>query len=68
MFRRLKDLSADTILYGLSSASAQLIGFLLLPLYTKYLTPEDYGILAMLTIVTALFVPLFGVGLKPSYL
>lgn len=66
MLNRLKNLSADTVLYGLASASGQVIGFLLLPLYTKYLTVEDYGVLAMLTIVTAVFTPLFGIGVKPA--
>jgi O-antigen/teichoic acid export membrane protein len=32
----------------------KLIGFLLIPLYTRYLVPADYGILALLSIVSSL--------------
>ena len=64
MLRRIKDLSVDAIVYGASSASGQVIGFLLLPLYTSYLTPEDYGVLAMLAILTAVYTPLSVLGLR----
>lgn len=63
MLKRIKDVSFDAVIYGAASLMSQLVGFLLLPLYTAYLTPYDYGILAMLAILTGLFVPLFGLGL-----
>lgn len=66
MLRRIRELSSDALIYGASSMLAQMAGFLLLPLYTAYLTPYDYGVLAMLAIVTALFLPIFGAGLPPG--
>ena len=46
-------------LYTIGSALPKAIGFLLLPVYTRFLTPEDYGIvssMAMLgTVVTIFF-------------
>src|SRR5947209_4380162 len=34
--------------YGLASLLTQAAGFVLLPLYTRFLTPSDYGILEVL--------------------
>lgn len=42
----------------------QAIGFFLLPLYTSYLSPEDYGILALLAIIGMLFLPLANLGMS----
>ena len=52
---RLTDLLSDAAIYGASSMLGQVIGFLLLPLYTDFLSERQYGILAMLAIVTMLF-------------
>ena len=41
---------------------AQLIGFVLLPVYTRYLNPTDYGIIAMLAIIIAVFITVSGLG------
>lgn len=38
------------IVYGLSSVAGRLIGVLMLPIYTRVLTPEEYGIRAMVTV------------------
>lgn len=66
MLRRLLELLKDTAAYGVSGALSQLINFLLLPLYTRFLTPADYGVMAMLTIVGALYEPLARMGMLPS--
>lgn len=39
-------------IYGVSTLIGQVISFFLLPLYTSYLTPADYGILSMIGIFT----------------
>jgi len=38
------------LVYGLSSVASRLVGIVLLPLYTRVLTPEEYGIRAMVTL------------------
>lgn len=38
----------NAFIYGLGGVAAQLVSALLLPLYTHYLTPADYGILDIL--------------------
>lgn len=44
-------------MYGLGSITLKAIGFFLLPLYTRYLTPADYGIMA----VTATLMAILGI-------
>lgn len=45
MLSLLKRLVGDSFVYGLTSILSRFIGFLLLPLYTRILTPADYGVL-----------------------
>jgi O-antigen/teichoic acid export membrane protein len=64
MFRKLLSLLSDVAVYGISSLLSQLIGFLLLPVYTRFLTPDDFGVIGMLSIVTLLFGPLANLGMN----
>jgi O-antigen/teichoic acid export membrane protein len=40
-------------IYGLGTVIGRMVSFLLLPLYTRYFTPSDYGILEALSVATA---------------
>jgi len=60
---KIVDLAKDTLVYGSADFLQKAIGFLLLPIYTRFLTPSDYGILAMLVIISALFTPIASLGL-----
>src|SRR5690348_13198663 len=44
-----------TIVYGLGNVLAKALGFLMLPFYTHYLNPLDYGILEILDLSMSLF-------------
>ena len=44
----MRRLASDSVIYGLGSVANQALSFLLLPLYTQYLSPADYGTLALL--------------------
>lgn len=48
--RSLTAMGRNWVLYGISSVASRLVGFLLLPVYTRVLTPEEYGIRAMVTL------------------
>jgi O-antigen/teichoic acid export membrane protein len=61
--KRLAGLLTDSATYGAGNVLANLIGFLLLPLYTSYLSPIDYGVLAMLGVIVAVFEPLANLGM-----
>ena len=39
---------------GLRALLQKLVGYVLIPVYTRFLDPEDYGVLAMLMIVQTL--------------
>jgi len=71
MFSQLLRLSRHSIVYGLGAAASQVVGFFLIPLYTRYLTPSDYGVLEIFVATMAVIgviIPL-GVtaGLAMSY-
>lgn len=50
MLSFLKELTKHTTIYGMGGLASKLVGFVLLPLYTHYLTPADYGVLGLLYI------------------
>jgi len=43
-----------SFIYGLGTVAGQLVGFVMLPIYTRYLTPKDYGVLQLIEISTFL--------------
>jgi len=50
MLHFLKEVTKHTSIYGMGGMATKVIGFFLLPLYTHYLTPADYGVLGLLYI------------------
>lgn len=44
----IKSLFSDSIIYGLSNSLGKFISFMLIPLYTKYLTPTDFGTFSLI--------------------
>ena len=61
MINQLKTISKETIIYGIGGTAGSVISLFLLPVYTKFLTPEDYGYLAIISVfqsiieITAVF-------------
>ncbi len=53
MLARIKSLFRNLATYGLGDVATSIISLLLLPVYTSYLTPSDYGVIAMLLTVEA---------------
>ena len=43
MIEKLKELSKDTAVYGISTMIGRFLGFLLFPIYTNVFTPAEYG-------------------------
>jgi len=46
----IKELGKHSIIYGSGRMLSRLLGVFLLPIYTRYLTPADYGILSLLLV------------------
>ncbi len=47
-----KLLSKHTLIYGLGNVFNRVVGFLMIPIYTRFLSPTDYGILEIVTLTT----------------
>ena len=58
----LKQLSKNTFFYGISGVLSQLIGFFLIPVYTRVLSPADYGTMALIGTTTTILGIIFGMG------
>src|SRR5215472_4030144 len=57
-----------TAVYGLATALTKAIGFLMLPFYTHYLNPADYGILEILDLSMTLIGMFLNLGLTTAIL
>ncbi len=66
MFRKLIQLSKHSFIYSFGMLSTQLISFLLLPLYTRYLTPAEYGILEILRVTQSVLGIFFGMSFSSA--
>jgi O-antigen/teichoic acid export membrane protein len=53
LLQKVRELSKSLAIYGLGDVVIQALNFLLLPFYVTYLTPSDYGILALLGSIEA---------------
>lgn len=51
MARHIRELLGTTAIYSAGTLLTQFVSFLLLPLYTRYLTPADYGVLSLIVVV-----------------
>ena len=54
---KLTALARSSVIYGLGNYGVKLVGFLLIPVYTRYLLPADYGVMSLVsTFGQALFI------------
>ena len=64
----LKRLAKLSLAYGTADVIAQGINLLLLPLYTSFLTPADYGALALLLLLSTFLKIIFRLGLDSGFM
>lgn len=62
----MKTLMRDTVIYGIGNFSSLIISFLLIPVLTRTLSPEGYGILALANVLIVLASNIFGLGMGSS--
>jgi O-antigen/teichoic acid export membrane protein len=67
MFDRLKELLRHSAVYGLGSIVARILAVLLLPLYTRYLSPGDYGLIETLIALSAVLTALVAQAMKSAF-
>ncbi|MBN2021538.1 MAG: polysaccharide biosynthesis protein [Pirellulales bacterium] len=63
MNRAYRDILKHSAVYGLGQILTRLASFLLLPLYTSYLRPADYGCIAILDLTATVLGILIGSGI-----
>ncbi len=49
MIKSLKTLLSDSLIYGISGILRSMIGIFLIPFYTRIFSPEEYGIISIIT-------------------
>lgn len=59
-------LISNTLIFALGTFSSKLLVFLLMPLYTRVLTPSDYGVMDILVNTSNLLVPIVMVSINEA--
>lgn len=59
-----KILAKNTLIIGIGRFSTQIISLLLLPIYTIFLTPSEYGLIDLIVTYIALLVPVLTIQLE----
>jgi O-antigen/teichoic acid export membrane protein len=65
---RLKNLFGNLAIYGLGDVATSLVSLLLLPVFTRYLAPADFGLIAMLLTIEAVTKVLFRWGVDTAFI
>lgn len=55
-----RQMVSHSTIYAVGNVSRQLVGFLMLPIYTSYLSPADYGVIGLLVFLVSLFEIILG--------
>ena len=63
MNKKYKILFKDTIIFALGGLGSKLILFFLVPLYTNYLTTEEYGVADLVFTIAQLIIPIVSVSI-----
>lgn len=63
----LKKLAGQTAIYGVSSIVGRIINFLLVPLYTNVLNPDEYGLLILMYSFVAVIYVFLIYGMETTY-
>ena len=53
-----KTIGTSSVVYSAGIIASRMASFLMLPIYTRYLTPRDYGIMELLDITMTIFATL----------
>jgi len=60
LLKDLKHTAKHIVIYSIGNLSTKLVGFILLPLYTDFLTTEEYGMLAILEVTSFMLIAFVG--------
>lgn len=68
MFSKIKQLTSHLAVYGIGDIVTSVVSFLLLPIYVRYLSPTDYGVLGVLVSAEAIAKIVFRWGVDASFM
>ena len=68
MFDNVRRIFGHLLVYGSADVAILATTFLLLPVYTRVLSPSDYGVLALVLLLEAVLKPVYRWGLDTSFL
>ncbi len=68
MIEKLKELSKDTVIYGISTILGRFLGFLLVPFYTNIFPTAEYGIYTYLYTIIAFLNVVYIYGMDAAYM
>ena len=63
----LTKLASQTAVYGLSSVVGRLLNYLLVPLYTRYFLPEEYGVVTEMYAYVAFLIIILTYGFETAF-
>jgi O-antigen/teichoic acid export membrane protein len=63
----MKELARHSAVYGFGSLVSRFIAVLLLPVYTRFLSPADYGLIETLIALSAILTVLLAAGVKSAF-
>ncbi len=65
---RIRELFSDSLVYGLSSVVARFINYLLVPFYTMYFNPAEYGIIGLIYAAIVFLNVIYTFGMESAYI
>jgi O-antigen/teichoic acid export membrane protein len=66
MITELKKLLKHTLIYGFFNVLMRAVSIILLPIYTRFLVPEKFGVLELLTVTAYMITIFLGLGLNSA--
>jgi O-antigen/teichoic acid export membrane protein len=68
VFQKIKTISLNVAVYGMGDVATHIVGFLLLPLFTRFLTKDDYGVWSLLLTASLIAKIVFRWGVDASFM
>lgn len=68
MYGEIGSVFRHALVYGAASLTTSLIGFLMIPVYTRYLSPADYGVLELLQLASNVISIIMAIGFSGAVL
>ena len=66
--KKYKDLAKNIILFAIGNFVPKLISFVLVPIYTAFLSTDEYGISDLINVTVSLFIPIITFNITDAIL